>query len=702
MGPIRKRKKRYTVYSTFGMKKDTKILIEIWSLKFLVLLNGHHDFLMSPNHFSSDILAHFLGFGEYVDSYTEEDKKVILAKMRHRLQEIEEKDKFRLPKILRKNIKKITNLIGLNNIEQEVFLFTIFLKYYDVLDEAACTMSDVTTDKLIFALSILLDRSPKKIKKAFDPKSRLAQSGLVTVSREQVLRFTNKLEMLSDDFVDKMMTLDGDIEEMVRDSIRKCEASILTVKNFDHLYKDLEILLPYLEKVVMSKERGVNILFYGKPGTGKTELTKVITQTLNVQIYEVSYANSNDEPVSGNERLKAYKVGQSFFSKGNVLLMFDEIEDVIGNDEVASFFSLPKQKHKGWMNRMLENNPIPTIWITNDIDSMDPALVRRFDMSLEIPIPPKSKRREVIEKDCGNFLSDMMIDKISKSEFLSPAVVNRTAKVISHIGKIKNVDDTFEHIINHTLKAQGYPLIKNEELDKLPKSYDVEYIHTDIDLNMFVEGIKENPNARVCLYGVPGTGKSAFGKWIAEITEKPVLLKKGSDLMSMYVGGTEKNIARAFSEAKDEGAVLIFDEVDSFLQNRETAQRSWEVTQVNELLVQMESFNGIFIATTNLMDELDSASLRRFDLKLEFKYLKPQQAWKLFETECKLLGLRYKDKKELKKYIGSMSRLTPGDFAVVRRQHKFQPIRSADDFVKRLEKELVVKGGVNLNKIGFI
>ena len=61
----------------------------------------------------------------------------------------------------------------------------------------------------------------------------------------------------------------------------------------------------------------------------------------------------------------------------------------------------------------------------------------------------------------------------------------------------------------------------------------------------------------------------------------------------MYVGQTEKNIANAFKEAKNKKAVLVFDEVDSFLQDRSSANRSWEISQVNEMLVGMESFNGV-------------------------------------------------------------------------------------------------------------
>ena len=84
--------------------------------------------------------------------------------------------------------------------------------------------------------------------------------------------------------------------------------------------------------------------------------------------------------------------------------------------------------------------------------------------------------------------------------------------------------------------------------------------------------------------------------------------------------------------------MLVFDEVDSFLQDRSSSNRSWERSQVNEMLVQMESFNGVFIATTNLCESLDKASLRRFDMKIEFGYLKPEQASALFKKECELLG----------------------------------------------------------------
>ncbi|MBF0917391.1 MAG: AAA family ATPase, partial [Campylobacter sp.] len=214
-----------------------------------------------------------------------------------------------------------------------------------------------------------------------------------------------------------------------------------------------------------------------------------------------------------------------------------------------------------------------------------------------------------------------------------------------------------------------------------------------------MQGIKASKTARICLYGVPGTGKSAYAKFIAKSLKKPIIIKKGSDLLSMFVGGTEQNIALAFKEAKDKKAVLVFDEVDSFLQDRSMAARSWEVTQVNEMLVQMESFDGIFIATTNLIDNLDKACLRRFDLKLEFGYLLPEQARNLFKKECALLKVKFDE--NASKKVSSLGLLAPGDFASVRRQAKFRPIKNGDDFCHRLGLEVALKNEEKSAKIGF-
>ena len=121
-----------------------------------------------------------------------------------------------------------------------------------------------------------------------------------------------------------------------------------------------------------------------------------------------------------------------------------------------------------------------------------------------------------------------------------------------------------------------------------------------MDMANLSEKIKQSGkmNFSLCLYGFPGTGKSAFCKHLCEVLGIEVLLKRASDLISPYIGETEKNIANAFAEAKSKKAMLIFDEADTFLQDRTTAVRGWEISQVNEMLTQMESAEYPFACTT--------------------------------------------------------------------------------------------------------
>jgi SpoVK/Ycf46/Vps4 family AAA+-type ATPase len=97
------------------------------------------------------------------------------------------------------------------------------------------------------------------------------------------------------------------------------------------------------------------------------------------------------------------------------------------------------------------------------------------------------------------------------------------------------------------------------------------------------------------------------------------MIRRASDLVSKFVGETEQQMAAMFREAEAEKAVLLLDEADSFLQDRRHAQRTYEVTEVNEMLQGMERFAGIFICTTNLMDSIDQAALRRFTFKIQFQ-----------------------------------------------------------------------------------
>jgi hypothetical protein len=194
------------------------------------------------------------------------------------------------------------------------------------------------------------------------------------------------------------------------------------------------------------------------------------------------------------------------------------------------------------------------------------------------------------------------------------------------------------------------------------------------------------------LSGPPGSGKTEFVKHLGNALRTKVIVKAGSDILDMWVGGTEKNIAQAFAEAEAERSILFFDEIDGLLNSRAQALRSWEVTQVNELLQRMESFDGVFIAATNFLQNLDPASIRRFTFKLAFDYLaldgKMQFFRKMFKTELT---------REEADELDAIANLTPGDFRTVRQRQFYLggPTTNAERLAAlRQESDMKRHGGL--------
>lgn len=610
------------------------------------------------------------------------------------------KQKNKLPSVLAANIKKISQLTGLNTEEEMVLAFCVMFCSSSILEDIFDLYGDIQKHALIEMISVILDMDSKRVSQILSADSTLCKTGLVSIEKDRS-RSSSRITLLSRGFAHSVLTNGGDVFEMIKDSVRRCEKSQLEIGDFEQIREHCDVLLPYLDKCTKKAKVGVNILLYGNPGTGKTEFVKVVAKTLGYQLGEITFADENDEPIRSDERLNALKAAQAFFAKQKSLLVLDEAEDVFTLSERNIFgYSSSRQKNKAWMNRALEQNQIPTFWVTNSIYGLDEALLRRFDMCIEMPMPNKKKRKELIGVECKNMLTHETIESLSNCEYISPAMLNKAAGVAKEIGFATKQESSsvVELLVDSKMRAQGKTFVRNSAVSCAQMSYNPEFINTDTPLLQIKDGICNSNSARICLYGPPGTGKSAFGKWIADELGKPIMLKKASDLISMWVGQTEKNIAGAFKEASSENAVLVIDEVDSFLQDRRGAQRSWEVTAVNEMLVQMENYEGVFVATTNIMDGLDQASLRRFDLKLKFDYMTQGQVRTMFEQSCKMLGIAKPCED-----ISHLSNLTPGDFAAVLRQARFSPVKDSMDLLHRLVSESSIKEDADSNiKMGFL
>ena len=466
----------------------------------------------------------------------------------------------------------------------------------------------------------------------------------------------------------------------------KLKPGILTLKDFSYI-KEVNYIKNILKNGIQNNEQGINILLYGKPGVGKTEFAKALSKELGATLYNTESVFHENKAEQCRVKLKNINlINQVIYNpkKGNIILV-DEAEDIFFNSAEDINIS------KSTFNKTAENTKCPIIWTTNSM-WIEPSFLRRFTYCICFDDIPRFKQKEIIEniaKKEDIKISDDIITNMIDNELNFGNVKN-----ILHIAKMNN--GTKENIINHieqTTRSVGnaYKNFKHKD----GNYFDPRLTNTDIDLIRLSEKIKSTgkTNFTICSYGAPGTGKSAYAEYLAELLNIPIIKKKTSDLLSMWVGGTEQNIAKAFKEAKDSKAILVFDEADSLLQDRRNARASWEVTQVNEMLVQMENHPYPFICTTNLYDKLDQASLRRFTFKIGYKYMTDNQI---------KLALKHFFNIDTNVENFHLSTCTAGDFMNIKKQVEFLGSNSYNDIIEMLRKEQENKNDDKpKNKMGF-
>ena len=637
--------------------------------------------------------------------------------------------------LVEKNIEALANLLQLNRAERALLLYGTLARYQRDLRSLLVEFKVSNAPEAYAALADVAGVKAHELAEALRAGSRLERIGMVEnlISEHNITDLADLMKV-SEKLPPVLMREYRDNNELMAVFTRPSVRSELALNDFAFVKEDADVLVALLKNAVAGKELGVNVLLYGPPGTGKTELAKVVARAAGLDLFEVEHADRDGNSLSGRDRYRSLQIAQVFL-KGSQhsALLFDEVEDVFPpiSSEAAQLLARSEQmaapangsvNGKAWVNQILESNVVPTLWVTNRIEQIDPAFRRRFAYHLELRSPPPGAREGLLRKTLdGVPVSDAFMARLTARKGLTPAQI-RTAVRFARLASAptEKFDEAgltalvgggksalMESLIERQLKNADVALGNKADAAqrKSVTTYDLAMLNVEsrFEIPRMVEALKTRGHGALCFYGAPGTGKTALAEHIAKALGKPLIIKQASDLMSKYVGETEQNMAAMFKEAEIEKAVLLLDEADSFLQDRRGAQRTYEVTEVNEMLQGMERHNGIFICTTNLLDKIDQAALRRFTFKIKFMPLTSVQRETMFVTEA-LAGNVDLLTTDLRTRLAKLTQICPGDFAAVKRQTDIlDTVFTGDEFMAQLEAEHRIKPEVREARgMGFV
>ena len=634
--------------------------------------------------------------------------------------------------LVEKNIDALGGLLQLNPAERALLLYGTLARYQRDLRGLLVEFKVSNAQEAYAAIASVAGVSATDVAEALRAGSRLERIGMIeNLISEHNITDLSDLMKVSEQLPQVLMRQYEGPSELMAVFTRPARRSELNETDFDFVGVDRQMLTALLGNAVARKEPGVNVLLYGPPGTGKTELAKVAAQAAGLELYEVEYADRDGNSLSGRDRYRSLQISQVFLKgSAKVALLFDEVEDVfppISTDAAQLMARMDtgdgalsgSVSGKAWVNQILETNPVPVIWVTNRIEQIDPAFRRRFQYHLELKSPPPGARETLVARAlAGVAVGAEFAAKLAGRKGLTPAQIRTAVKFATLAGDTPTDSPTdgsvggdglgLEALIERQLvnadKALGNSAAERGAR-RVVTHYDLGLVNTEsrFEVPKIIEALRRKGYGTLCFHGPPGTGKTALAEHIAHALQRPLMIRQASDIMSKYVGETEQNMAKMFDEAQTEQAVLLLDEADSFLRSRRMAERSYEVSEVNEMLQGMERFSGIFICTTNLFQDFDEAALRRFTFKIQFKPLTAAQREAMFVTEA-LEGDATRLTPEQAGRLLQLSALTPGDFASVKRQvdvlgEAFEP----DEFLSQLEAEHRVKPEVRQQRgMGFV
>jgi len=560
------------------------------------------------------------------------------------------------------SFSSLVNAYGLDSDELHLILFLFLVS---INEKLLSLVSEWKTSEMLRGMSICTGVAQGRLRALISSNSKLRTYNLVEITPHQ--RFILEL---NDEVVEYLAA--SEMGSLYERFLRPAGSGAYPLDSFP-VRRDQQELC----RTLLSGSRPVQILLYGREGTGKTEFARALGAATGKKVY--SFIRSED---SRRDNLTRLSLTLGALSSTDTIVIIDEAESILDGGKLwFGDFMMGNKDQKARINILLDQVRCPVIWIVNSIAGIQSSTLRRFTFSIEF----RALKPQILAERVWTALETLPLSEdvkqraaelASQRELTGAAIANLRAALEELAGHQLDEDRLIRYV--DTLFIANSELVggKQRVRERTGTTYNVDVLNLSQPPDRIlyavahhIETLQTGSNVsgrqvgglRILFYGMPGTGKTELARHIAERVGCKLDIRRASDILSPYVGVAEKNIAAMFNEAEDSGDILLIDEADAFLYDRSRAHRSWEITQVDEFLTRMEEFRGVLICTTNLLGSLDRAVIRRFQLKVEFQPLHRSGTEELLRTYFPDLNFSA----ALLDSLAAKGPYVPGDFAVV-------------------------------------